>query len=89
MRITKELVESLWYTRKSNAEIQSELGVTVHELWMIKKRFGLPRRSIAARLKHEPDAETITQRCLEVQADWTPEVRERRRVGVARLVRLR
>lgn len=85
MRLTREQVESLWYTKKSNAELCAILGVTKNQLWMAKQQFRLPQRD--TRLYAEPDEGEIAAMCLEFQAGWSDEERERRYVA-ARSVRM-
>jgi len=89
MQITREQVESLWYTPKKNAELQKELGVSVYGLWMLKKKFGLPHRPCGTPYTDDPDEKTIAALCLAAQAKWTPAERERRRVGGAGGVTMR
>lgn len=80
--ITIEQLESLWFTKKSNAELQSILGVSKNQLWGLKLRYRLPARDTRV-VNHEPGEAEIEAACLEIQSGWTAEERERRRVGGA------
>ena len=80
MRVTRLQVEELWFTEKTNAELQEELGLSTWELWMVKKHYRLPRRP-TNRKTDDPDEATIAARCLEVQERWSEEERARRMVG--------
>ena len=77
--VSREKIEALWYSRHSNDELQELLGVTEYQLWMAKRVYGLPRRPSVP--PDDPDEATIAERCLEVQANWSPEERARRFVG--------
>lgn len=79
MRVTREQIEALWYTKKSNAELCVELGVSKNQLWMAKQHFRLPQRD--TRLYAEPDAAEIAAMCRVIQAGWSDEERDRRYVG--------
>lgn len=81
--ITKERLEALWYTNKSNTEIRAELGVGRDRLWQLKKIYRLPHRR-AESVLGDPDEATIKRMCEEFQATWSPAERDRRRVGVPR-----
>lgn len=85
MRVTRERIEALWYTKKSNAELCAELGITKNQLWMAKQQFRLPMRD--TRVHAEPDEAEIARMCQEFQAGWSEEERARRYAG-ARSVRM-
>lgn len=83
IKLTREQVEAVWFTKMSNDEVQAALGVTEYQLWMLKKHFALPRRpSVPA--GDDPDPATIRRMCAETRAKWTPQEREARRVGSGR-----
>jgi hypothetical protein len=80
IKLTREQVEAVWFTKMSNDEVRKALGVTDYQLWMLKKHFALPRRpSVPA--GDDPDQATIKRMCAEFRAKWTPLERESRRVG--------
>jgi hypothetical protein len=80
---------TLWNSDLDNGAVSSALGVSRYQLYAIGRRYGLaPRihvRSAVGRERNNDDVEIPTEefeaRKAEVQALWSDEEREKRRVG--------
>lgn len=79
IRVSREQIEKLWYTKQSNAELCAALGLTKNQLWTAKHHYRLPARD--TRVFAEPDADEIAAMCRVIQAGWSDEERDRRYVG--------
>lgn len=79
-------VTRLWHSPMTNDRICQKLGCSSSQLYILARRLKLPNRGQVKvedgeRAPGDPDEELIRHRAAKIQASWTPEVAERRRVG--------
>lgn len=67
-----------------NDDLARRLGVTPPQLHSLRHRFGLPTRYFAKEPKIELSTSEIRRRAAAIRRGWTPEEREKRRVGLRR-----
>ena len=78
---------ALWIAGTPTRIISQTLKISADRCDTTRKQLGLPRREswhgskTGHRKAYLPSPEEIRQKCLEFQAGWTDEERERRRVG--------
>lgn len=90
--VDEKLLRELWATPILGVDLAARLKVTQSSLYWLKKRYNLPDRPKHKRGTYDDDAPTpeeIRQRCLETQAKWSEEERERRIVGRSAEVRMK
>lgn len=67
---------------KTRQEICRALGIRVGSWWAVCERYRLPKKPAPPRLRGpaspDPTLDEIRDRCLEVQATWSADERERR-----------
>lgn len=85
IKVSREEAEARWYTNATNADLERLWGVNKHQLWAIKKHYGLPGRPTGRdRSIVDPDEDAIRSMCEEIRAGWSEDERRRRAVGGAR-----
>lgn len=85
IKVSREEAEARWYTDATNTDLERLWGVNKHQLWAIKKHYGLPGRTInRTKVASDPDEATIRAMCAAIRAGWSEEERLRRAVGKAR-----
>lgn len=89
-KIDTMLLWKLWHNGTSADEICTQLGISHTRLLGLAKRFNLRdaekiRRPRTGKPVIDPTPEELAQRAAVVRASWTPEERERRRLGGGRL----
>ena len=79
---------ALWHGQLPNLDVAKALGVSVYQLWVLGKRYGLPKRvhlMSAKKRGRKPETDVVgaeyERRKAEVRARWSDEEREKRRVG--------
>ena len=78
---------AMWVAGTPTRIISQTLKISADRCDTTRKQLGLPRREswhgskTGHRKAYLPSEEEIRQKCLEFQAGWTDEERERRRVG--------
>jgi hypothetical protein len=88
MQVDKQKLVELWATDQTTAEIAAILGITPAQLYSAARRHALPRRTnLVRRLPDkvpDPTPAELLERARAVRMSWTPEEREKRRVGPQR-----
>lgn len=76
----------LWRSDLANDALADALGVPRGSLWYLRRRFKLPERGKAKRVRCTkeriaPTPDEISERCAEIRSRWTAAEEESRRVG--------
>ncbi len=79
----------LWNSEMRNDELCVKLGVPVGTLWMLRKRFKLPKRREGSRVPTRPETaapspDEIAEMTAQIRAGWPAGEAERRLVGCGR-----
>lgn len=76
-----KLLCQLWKTPLSTADICQRLGVTKHELYVLRTRYSLGKRAKKRRdVEYIPTPEDIERGAAEAREQWSEEEENRRRV---------
>lgn len=88
-------IKEAWWTEKPTSQIAQELNISNSRLYLLSRDIALPPRThVKKRLNYrkdisDPSPEEIEQRAAAIQATWTDEERENRRVTKTRPVILK
>ena len=90
IKVDTQKMFALWNGPLSSIEVASSLGISVYRLYGLGRRYGLRSRRhvVGAKRRLKADEEEVVgeeyeRRKAEVQAGWSDEEREKRRVGPA------
>jgi len=82
-KIDENLFAKLWTEGVQTREISEAIGITTDQCDATRRRLGLPRRKGWANARKQrdymPTEAEIRAKCLEFQATWSDEERDRRR----------
>jgi hypothetical protein len=87
-RVDAAKLFALWHGQLPNLDVAKSLNISVYQLWVLGKRYGLPNRvhlMSAKKRGRKPETDVVgkeyERRKAEVRAKWSDEEREKRRVG--------
>ena len=85
MIVDTTLARELWNDNTiRNDELARRLGITKHQIHSLRRWLGLPRRYYRQPVKDELTVDEIRRRAADIRKTWSPEEREKRRVGSRR-----
>ena len=87
-RVDAAKLFALWHGQLPNLDVAKALNISVYQLWVLGKRYGLPNRvhlMSAKKRGRKPETDVVgkeyERRKAEVRAKCSDEERETRRVG--------
>lgn len=85
MRVDVALARELWAdTTIRNDELARRLGITKNQIHSLRRWLGLPLRYCRQPAREDISTDEIKRRAAEIRKTWSPEEREKRRVGASR-----